>query len=377
MTVTGDTAKIYFYNYYAQTNSRSNYYGYYAKIKGKKNNEYIRDLEVTKEEGEYSEPTKTEETFLGWTENQDGSGTVYASEQEVMNSLDTENRNVVLYAKYKPPICKRATTLHTETCSYTSASPYYCYSDGYYSSGSQSTTTITYGTLGTSGQEPTVGDAFDCDVNRDEIWDSITERFYYMSNYYDTQSKSFNNNYAVLIYFSNIYHGEVDASHSVYWTSNQYLSVGPIEARYYLPTTSQWRDDLLKTRTRNIFGVRDVTQSDIMNPYSISSNFSYEGYAARLLTLQELYNGCYDGVTDITTSAGIKSKCQFLLEQTRYSTSSYATYGSWLETIAIIGNNANSDAWQVNGYLSHGTANSTSYVGTRPVIEVAKTDISY
>ena len=271
------------------------------------------------------------------------------------------------------PICKRATTLHTETCSRSSNG---CYADGYYASGSKGTTTITYGSLGTSGTL-TSGDAFDCDVNGDGTYDAETERFYYVSDYYDTQSKTVNNDYAVLIYFSNIYNGKVDASHSVYWTSNQYLSAGPIEARYYLPTISQWRDDLLKTRTRNIFGVRDVTQSDIMNPSSKLSDFSYEGYAARLLTLQELYNGCYDGVTDITTSAGIKSKCQFLLEKTRYSTSSYATYGSWLETVAIIGNNSNSDAWQVNGYLSHGTANSTSYVGTRPVIEVAKTDISY
>ena len=375
--VSGDTVKFYFYNNSTASWS-NNYLGYYAKVKGKKDGKYIAPLNLIKEEGEYSEPTKKDNyKFLGWTENADGSGSVYKTEEEVKNLLDTENKSVLLYAKYAPPICKRATTLHTETCSYTSASPYYCYSDGYYSNGSQSTTTITYGTLGTSGQEPTVGDAFDCDVNGDGEYDAEAERFYYVSDYYDTQSKTVNNDYAVLIYFSNIYNGKVDASHSVYWTSNQYLSAGPIEARYYLPTISQWRDDLLKTRTRNIFGVRDVTQSDIMNPSSKLSDFSYEGYAARLLTLQELYNGCYDGVTDITTSAGIKSKCQFLLEKTRYSTSSYATYGSWLETVAIIGNNSNSDAWQVNGYLSHGTANSTSYVGTRPVIEVAKTDISY
>ena len=72
-----------------------------------------------------------------------------------------------------PPKCKRATSLHTETCSQTSGN---CAGDGY-ASGS----TITYGNLG-SGSTLTTGDAFDCDVNGDGEYNSETERFYYVTD---------------------------------------------------------------------------------------------------------------------------------------------------------------------------------------------------
>ena len=42
---------------------------------------------------------------------------------------------------------------------------------------------IEYGNLGKSGDDPISGDAFDCDVNGDGIYDSETERFYYITDF--------------------------------------------------------------------------------------------------------------------------------------------------------------------------------------------------
>ena len=370
-TITGDTVKFFFYNSYSQTSSYSNYLGYYAKVKGKKNNEYIKNITITKEEGEYAEPTNSNDelTFAGWTVNEDGSGTVYTSEEEVKNMLDTENREVVLYAKYFVPTCKRATTLHTETCSNGSSSiNYYCYADGYYSGGSQNTTTITYGSLGTSGSEPSPGDAFDCDVTGNGDW----ERFYYVSNYFDTSTQSFDNDYYVFIYYSNTTSGTASTD-NVAWVSSGSTSYGPTTAMAQLPKTTgtnAWRDDLLKTRTRNILG--GSSGSSLTTTYK--SNFSYEGYAARLLTAQELQQGCNITIGNYTIGE-LSTKCKYLMERTKYSTSSYATDGPWLESAYSSGS-----VWSVTSYRRYVTSTSasgSSSYGARPVIEIPKSDISY
>ena len=99
-------------------------------------------------------------------------------------------------------VCKRATTLHTEECTQKDTTNY-CGGAGYTIAGSRGTTTITYGNLGTSGAL-TSGDAFDCDVNGDGVYDSNTERFYYVSDYYNTSTKAFESDTAVLIYYNNV-----------------------------------------------------------------------------------------------------------------------------------------------------------------------------
>ena len=359
VTVTGDTAKIYFYNSQSQSSSYSNYYGYYAKVKGKKNDKYIKNLEATKEEGEYKEPTNqnTQLEFAGWTENADGSGTLYRSEQEVMDSLDTDNRNITLYAYYYDPniICKRATSLHTETCGHSSSSTG-CRASGYLSGA-----TIIYGQLGTIGSEPSAGDAFDCDVNNDGIYDTTTERFYYVSAYYDTQNLTFDNDYYVFIYYSNTY-GGVARDNAVAWYSSNTVIYGPATAKSQLPTTSQWRDDLLKTTTRNILG---------SDGSGLGSNFSYSGYAARLLTYHEIKSAC----STASSTVGSISSCNFILEN-----SSYDNYGNthriWLETYYD-----GTHPWFVSSIdvnLNNNTGVTTSGgIGVRPVIEINKDLVSY
>ena len=248
-----------------------------------------------------------------------------------MDSLDTESRSVVLYAKWfeGTPTCKRAITLHTETCnSDTSTTSQYCRGDGYYASGSKGTTTITYGSLGTVGQEPSSGDAFDCDVTGNGDW----ERFYYVSNYYDTSSKTFDNDYYVFIYYSST-SGGVISTENTSWYSGSTTSGGPITAITALPTTSQWRDDLLKTSTRNILRY----DTDI----NIVTSFSYLGKAARLLTFQEFRSACPNS----SGSTGSLSGCNYLFERTKYSTSSYSADGLWLETTY-----SSNSAWELSSF---------------------------
>ena len=143
-------------------------------------------------------------------------------------------------------ICKRATVLHTEECTWDDTT--YCCSGAGYKKGEN----ITYGNLGTSGTL-TSGDAFDCDVNGDGVYDSETERFYYVSDYYNTSTKSFENNTAVLIYYNNISSGNPRTNSTYAYDSSNENWYGPRSLIAHLPTTNQWSNVNLKNITRTIF----------------------------------------------------------------------------------------------------------------------------
>ena len=261
------------------------------------------------------------------------------------------------------PLCKRATTLHTETCSQTSTSSY-CGRDGYTASGSMKTTTITYGNLGTKGVL-TSGDAFDCDVNGDGVYDSKKERFYYVSDMTNGVTKD--SKTAVLIYYNNVSGGLPSNSTSyAYDVNSDAYKNGPITALAQLPTTSQWKNVSLINTTRNITDENNTVRK---------SAFSYEGYAARLLTAQEVSSGCGFTVGN-STPGELSSKCKYLMENTNYSSSSLKTYGVWLESPCEY---ASYGAWRV--YVSYGEVgidlDVTNGNGVRPAIEVLKSNISY
>ena len=110
---------------------------------------------------------------------------------------------------------------------------------------------------------------------------------------------------------------------------------------------------------------------------NLPTAFSYEGYAARLLTYQEVYNGCYDGTTSITSTKGLSSKCKYLMENTKYSSSSLKTSGGWLESPSA---SNSSIAWLVHASdrsVRSGTVYYARATGVRPAIEVLKSNISY
>ena len=260
-------------------------------------------------------------------------------------------------------MCKRATTLHTETCNNSSSSGF-CPADGY-RIGSE----ITYGSLGTEGVL-TGGDAFDCDVNGDGTYDPTTERFYYVSDV--TNGITTDNDTAVLIYYNNVSGGAPSNStaYAYYESANENFH-GPVTAAKQLPTTSQWKTTL--TNTKRQITTETGTTSTTGGTLPI---FDYSGYAARLLTAQEVNAGC--GFTIGSLSAReLSTKCKYLYENTKYSDSGNKTYGEWLESSRT---SRSTEVWDVDGrylYVSRDDANYAASIGVRPAIEVKKTDISY
>ena len=258
-------------------------------------------------------------------------------------------------------LCKRAERLHTIACSQSSSN--YC------AKNNASGATLTYGNQTTTSGVLNTGDAFDCDVNGDGSYDSNTERFYYVST--KNNGITVDPNMAVLIYYSNTIGGEPAYAGVKWYATSQTNENGPETARNELPTESQWSNVQLSQT------VRDITYN---NNTVRKADFSYEGYAARLLTYRELYAGCYDGVTSMENGSGLYTKCEFLFENTKYENNNNNRIDSfWLETPNSSSVYSKYYVWIVNGYsvfLTGTTANSSTY-GVRPVIEVSLSDIEY
>ncbi len=247
------------------------------------------------------------------------------------------------------PTCKRATVLHTEICN----KQYGCLAH-------KTGDVITYGNLGTTGTL-TSGDAFDCDVNGDGVYDPNAERFYYVSGK-DGDDAS---DYVALLYYDSLTDGDTYtfAYNSEAATSTDYY--GPVTAIKQLPTTKQWKNVKLSNTTRNIIDEKGTVRVN---------NFSYSGYAARLLTAQEVNRGC--GIAVGNQGYGQLKKCMYLVEQTNYSGNSNNSSGIWLETpsstgIYVYGIFSNS----LDSYSYPITTSDTFSI--RPVIEVEKANISY
>ena len=264
--------------------------------------------------------------------------------------------------------CKRATALHTETCINGDTS-HYCQKDGY-----AQNDIIIYGNETTIEGVLTVGDAFDCDVNGDGTFDSTTERFYYVGDYYDTSNKAFNDMIAVLVYYSNTDDGVASITNVAY-DSNAINWNGPITAITELPTTTQWSNIRLYKEVRQILTDNDKTST---NGRTLPSNFSYSGYSARLLTSQEIINGCYNYSEGFNIFFSLSKNCKFLFENTSYHDFSLVTDGSWLETPGGTSGLSTSYAWASSSrnLASVTTGNSFKH-GARPVIEVLKSEILY
>ena len=306
-----------------------------------------------------SNPSKKGYDFIKWTLDDND----YAFTEKV-------TKNITLKVVWKARIiCKRATTLHTEECKQTDVD-YTCSGAGYTTSGSKGTSTITYGNLGTSGTL-TSGDAFDCDVNGDGKYNSETERFYYVSDYYNTSTKSFEDDTAVLIYYNNVSAGSPSNSATYAYDSSKENWHGPRTAIGQLPTTSQWSNVGLKNSVRTIL---NENGEDTTTGGTLPSNFSYAEYSARLLTVQEINKACNIIVTG--TEIGELDNFTYLLENTIFSNSSLAL-GYWLE----IPHSSYSDiSWRVNGIsrlVGYRNVYNESDDGIRPAIEVSKVNISY
>lgn len=283
--------------------------------------------------------------------------------QYINNNLVVTNINGDIKIYFKMPICQRATVLHTEECKGN-----YCNGMGYKPGGAMGSSTITYGSLGTTGELKS-GDAFDCDVNGDGIYDPETERFYYVK---DLEN---NDNIAVLIYYNNVSNGT--PSNDTYY---QYYTIaenwhGPLNAMSQLPTTAQWKNVKLSQTSRKLVNEYGTTSSK--DGHSYPETLDYSNYAARLLTMAE--------VKKLTTAYipswknGELDAHLYLVENTNFSKKDNSKFdGYWLETPRNTMSN--------HGWIIYATARRVHsvevqrtdvLVGVRPVIEVSKNDISY
>ena len=268
-------------------------------------------------------------------------------------------------------ICKRATTLHTEKCTQTDGSMF-CSGAGYTASGSKGTSTITYGNLGTKGSLNS-GDAFDCDVNGDGEYNPGTERFYYVSDYYNTSTKKFESDTAVLIYFNNVNSGNPSTDSTYAYDSSGENWHGPRTLIAQLPTKNQWDNVSLKNVTRTIF---NEISGNTTTGGTLPSNFSYEGYAARLLTVEEIRQATRKSNIP-TLEVGELNNAIYLMENTRFSSKNNGPWAWWLENSSSnysnVAQNASGNTCNVNGnYVQDAGGN-----GVRPAIEVSKINIDY
>ena len=277
----------------------------------------------------------------------------------VFNGVEIKEEN-------KKVICKRATTatLHTEKCEQPEDSTYYCSGAGYTSSGKYKTTTITYGNEKITPNELKSGDAFDCDVNGDGTYDNKTERFYYVTDMDDST--------AVLIYYNNVSKGQPSKNATYAYDTSKENWHGPRTAIEQLPSTSEWRNVSLKNSVRAILNENggNTTKGE-----TLPSNFSYAGYSARLLTVQEINKAC--GIKAGHWITGELDTCNYLMENTKYSNADNTAWAWWLENPH---SGSSSAACYVIGYdrdVSIHTVSNAGGYGVRPAIEVLKSNMEY
>ena len=274
---------------------------------------------------------------------------------EIVLSNITSTINYTMLAKEKSDtpvtpekkvICKRASVLHTGD-------------------------TRTFGNLGTSGTL-TSGDAFDCDVNGDGTYDPETERFYYVSDYYNASTKAFNNSIAVLIYYNNVSAGSPSNNTTYAYDSSGENWHGPQTVIEQLPTISQWSNVSLKNTTRTIL---NENGENTTIGGTLPNDFSYAGYASRLLTTQEVEKAC--NITVGSYKDGELDNCNYLMENTKYSSSHVNNYGYYLENPL---SSWSEKVWFVDSgtrSVSRETVSLAVLDGVRPAIEVSKTNIEY
>ncbi len=296
---------------------------------------------------------------------------VIVNNQEVTAPPDMET-------KYK---CMRATTLHTEVCS---QSKDFCKGAGYTTTGKRKTNIVSYGNLGTKGKL-SPGDAFDCDVNGDGEYNPTNERFYFVNYYYDTKKQRYDNDYVVMLYYSNVSNGVPSNAHEPYDLTNENHH-GPQTAAMHLPSTSQWKNIRLKETNRQILAEEKGNHNKTKTAYGDSLPvFSYSGKAARLITAKEIFDNC--GVNKETGNAKIDelADCIFLFESTKFANNSNIAYGMWTETPRY--GKSNSGTRDINTvtstyrnwnfYRANNDVHDKQKQATKPAIDVKISDIEF
>lgn len=245
--------------------------------------------------------------------------------------------------------CIPATKLHSDKCVSGSQCVNFGYSVGDY---------VYYGKLvNESDKELEAGMAFVCDVNGDNYYSESDELFYYMHD---------DNGISSLVYSKNVFNGKETSryrqyDYAKYNESGSSYDVGPTGLISHLPTNETWSNVSL---TNTLVNILDETGT------SKKSDFSYDGYAARLITIDDVEKACDKKITNYNLT--IDNNCLYLLQNTRFTDNNanlkYYFLGNAFSPTPTY-------SWLVdNGSVRVESLN--TYGAIRPVIEVNTNDIS-
>jgi len=221
--------------------------------------------------------------------------------------------DITLYAHWADIVCKKATSLHSESC----GSGGGCLK--HHSSGDP----IDYGTVPIN-DIPEAGYAYDCDVNNDGTFDASTERFYYIRK--DTTGGADN---AVLVHYTSFdENGQMDDSEA-----RQIYSYSAGKA--WLPDSTLWTNPALTT---------------------IDSKVS------RYLNEEDIKKACGEPI--VYNNNAYLSGCQYLMENTKYQASAKGRSGIWVDKI-------NDELYRIQAHtVVLEKKDDTSSNAVRPVIEI-------
>lgn len=149
----------------------------------------------------------------------------------------------------EPLLCLKAKALHSEECTNTDEEGH-CLLAGY-----ENNSNIVFGNIPIY-ETSHVGDAYDCDVNGDGEYDQNNERFYFLSDYFDTDTQKYNNSRAVLIYYTNVHNGTINATNTSAYTTG--TTVIPETLYSEMPSNEQWSESPLLVMARNIISASGV-----------------------------------------------------------------------------------------------------------------------
>ena len=299
--------------------------------------------------GEYVDalntPTRTNYNFMGWYDQNDRR--IYANEV-IAGDVD-------FYAHWVKIVCKKTTAgnLNTETCAGSNG----CRTGG--TGYSSNNNLITYGTIFGNGS-PKSGDAYDCDIDADDIYDETQngkhiERFYFVR---EKENQS-GGNTAVLIYYTSYdsAHGRVDTQS----IGSDYSTIGSDHysvAEGWLPTSST---------------------TGWSNPGLIDFDGN-NGKITRFLSVPDLEAVCgpidRNSSTSISANADYFTSCfnnpnadgpnWYMFENSRFQSSTLGRAGIWLQPIDGKYYRIHTSTLNVGNYAS-GTAGDNM---ARPVIEI-------
>ncbi len=274
-------------------------------------------------------PTKAGYNFTGWYT--DPTGGTKVKPTDIVTASDD------YYARWVKIVCMKetdSTKLHTEKC--TSGAS--CNTKAHYAVGAD----LVYGQI-SQQTVPALGDAYNCDVNADDVFKSDTERFYFIRKGSINDEET-----ASLVMYSSIdedgiMEDEVDPVGKIY----PYTSVPDI-----LPVPS---------------GDQTIPDDRI---FSNPGLIQFGSHAARLLDLDDFHAAIGGtGTTYGNDGSSLPSSPNsiFIFEHTRFQSTTKGRSGIWLQDIEGQIYRIQTSSWAIN--------NQSNADAVRPVIEIPYTAI--